>query len=257
MSTPEVRPRGTRLPRTARRSQLLGAAREVFVAQGYHAAAMDEIAERAGVSKPVLYQHFPGKHELYVALIDQHAAEVVEAVRAGLGSTTNNKLRGVGAVNAFFDFIDRENESFRLIFESDLTNDRDVRMRVDSVHQQCGEMIAELIREETGLPADECELLGMGLSGMAHVAARFWLQKGRQMPREEAVRLVAQLVWRGVAGFPRIHEEDDGEGESAVAEPAPFSKPTPFAPRTVTDLTATTERASARVEAGAGESFPS
>ena len=97
MSTPEVRPRGTRLPRTARRSQLLGAAREVFVAQGYHAAAMDEIAERAGVSKPVLYQHFPGKHELYVALIDQHAAEVVEAVRAGLGSTTNNKLRGVCA----------------------------------------------------------------------------------------------------------------------------------------------------------------
>ena len=256
MSTPEVRPRGTRLPRTARRSQLLGAAREVFVAQGYHAAAMDEIAKRAGVSKPVLYQHFPGKHELYVALIDQHAAEVVEAVRAGLGSTTNNKLRGVGAINAFFDFIDRENESFRLIFESDLTNDPDVRERVDSVHQQCGEMIAELIHEETGLPADECELLGMGLSGMAHVAARFWLQKGRQMPREEAVRLVAQLVWRGVAGFPRIHEDDE---QPAEAEAPSLPRHAGFAGKTVTDLTDSaltdgSERAGTRVEARSAES---
>ena len=62
--------RPTRLPRSARRKQLLEAAQEVFVAQGYHAAAMDDIAERAGVSKPVLYQHFPGKLELYLALLD-------------------------------------------------------------------------------------------------------------------------------------------------------------------------------------------
>src|SRR5215469_18651476 len=63
-ATSAARPRGTRLPRQARRRQLLQAAMEVFVARGYHAAAMDEIAERAGVSKPVLYQHFPGKQEL-------------------------------------------------------------------------------------------------------------------------------------------------------------------------------------------------
>ena len=65
--------RGGRLPRSARRKQLMAAAQEVFVAQGYHAAAMDDIADRAGVSKPVLYQHFPGKLELYLALLDKHA----------------------------------------------------------------------------------------------------------------------------------------------------------------------------------------
>jgi len=58
------------MPREARRAQLLDAARTVFVAQGYHAAAMDDIADRAGVSKPVLYQHFPGKLDLYLALLD-------------------------------------------------------------------------------------------------------------------------------------------------------------------------------------------
>jgi len=188
------------------------------VAQGYHAAAMDEIAERAGVSKPVLYQHFPGKRELYLALIEQHSAEVVECLRGAIEGTSDNKQRVAGAMGAFFDFIDRENESFRLIFESDLTNDPDVRSRVEAVNEQCGRMVAELIHEETGRPWAECELIGMGLSGMAHVAARYWLQKGRQMPREEAVRLLAGLTWRGIAAIPLQ------EGQPGYEAPGPADR---------------------------------
>ncbi len=236
MSTPEVRSRGTRLPRTARRSQLLGAAREVFVAQGYHAAAMDEIAERAGVSKPVLYQHFPGKRELYLALVEQHSAEVVECLRGAIENTTDNKQRVAGAMGAFFDFIDRENESFRLIFESDLTNDPDVRSRVEAVNEQCGRMVAELIHEETGRPWAECELIGIGLSGMAHVAARYWLQKGRQMPREEAVRLLAGLTWRGIAAIP-LQEEHGEDGERPTDRSGEQLDDRPNVPPPVTDLT--------------------
>ena len=74
--------KGVRLPRRARRAQLLSAALEVFVAQGYHAAAMDDIAERAGVSKPVLYQHFPGKLDLYLALLDQSCDQIISGRRA-------------------------------------------------------------------------------------------------------------------------------------------------------------------------------
>src|ERR1700720_3780165 len=87
---PDARPRSTRLPRHERRRQLLDAALEVFVSQGYHAAAMDEIAERAGVSKPVLYQHFPSKLELYLALLDESTDALVDTVRTALGSTTDN-----------------------------------------------------------------------------------------------------------------------------------------------------------------------
>src|ERR1041384_121451 len=89
--------RGGRLPRSARRKQLLAAAQEVFVANGYHAAAMDDIAERAGVSKPVLYQHFPGKLELYLALLDQHVEVLGEQVRAAMAETSDNKERVLGA----------------------------------------------------------------------------------------------------------------------------------------------------------------
>src|SRR5678816_857346 len=115
--------RGQRLPRQARRKQLLGAAQEVFVAQGYHAAAMDDIAERAGVSKPVLYQHFPGKLDLYLALLDSSCDAIIDNCRIALSATPDNKLRVQAAIEAFFDYVDEETGAFRLVFESDLTNE--------------------------------------------------------------------------------------------------------------------------------------
>ena len=160
--TEAARPRGTRLPRRARRNQLLGAAQEVFVAQGYHAAAMDDIAERAGVSKPVLYQHFPGKLDLYLALLDQHCESLLQAVRTALASTTDNKQRVEATMDAYFAYVEDEGGAFRLVFESDLTNEPAVRERVDKVTLQCAEAICEVIAEDTGLSKDESMLLAVG-----------------------------------------------------------------------------------------------
>src|SRR5664279_3547515 len=102
--------RGARLPRSARRKQLLAAAQEVFVANGYHAAAMDDIAERAGVSKPVLYQHFPGKLELYLALMDTQAEALSRAVVDALAGTDDNQQRVTASIGAYFEFVDGEGE---------------------------------------------------------------------------------------------------------------------------------------------------
>ncbi|MFB4310511.1 MULTISPECIES: TetR/AcrR family transcriptional regulator [Actinomadura] len=206
-ATPDARPRGTRLPRLARRRQLLGAAQEVFVAQGYHAAAMDEIAERAGVSKPVLYQHFPGKLELYLALLDEHAEALVKIVREALESTTDNKLRVQASMQAFYDFVAGDGEAYRLVFESDLRNVAPVRARVDRANQQCAEMIAQVIAEDTNAPAEEAHLLGMGLVGMAEVSARFWLSQHRTIPKDTAEKIIARLAWRGISGFPRTTDQ--------------------------------------------------
>ena len=96
----EARPRGGRMPRKARRAQLLSSALEVFVAQGYHAAAMDDIAERAGVSKPVLYQHFPGKLDLYLALLDVSCDTIIDNCRRALDSTDDNKSRVAAAMQS-------------------------------------------------------------------------------------------------------------------------------------------------------------
>ncbi len=202
IATSQARQASTRLPRPARRKQLLGAAREVFVAQGYHAAAMDEIAERAGVSKPVLYQHFPGKLELYLALLDESVAELTGAVSAALESTTDNRQRVPATFRAFFDYVSGAGEAFRLVFESDLSNEPAVRARLELAISECGQMVSEFIREDAGVSDDEADLLGMALVGMAQVSARYWLSTERTIGQNTAEDLLARLAWRGISGWP-------------------------------------------------------
>ena len=194
--------RPVRLPRSARRKQLLAAAQQVFVAQGYHAAAMDDIAERAGVSKPVLYQHFPGKLELYLALLDTHCDALIDRVRRAMAATTDNEERVRGATEAYFDFVDHESEAFRLVFESDLRNDPAVRERVERVEQFCIAAITDTIMADTGVSRARAELLAAGLVGAAETAARFWLAGGRKVDKPEAEQLLTALAWRGIASFP-------------------------------------------------------
>src|SRR3712207_7329609 len=91
-SAPAPVRRSSRLPRGARRAQLLQAAQEVLVENGFHAAAMDEIADRAGVSKPVLYQHFPGKRELYLALLEQQVTALTDRDRKSMEGTDDNQI---------------------------------------------------------------------------------------------------------------------------------------------------------------------
>ncbi len=204
--------RRMRLPRDARRTQLLGAALDVFVENGYHAAAMDEIAERAGVSKPVLYQHFPGKLDLYLALLDSSCEEAVDAMRTALAGTEDNKERVAATMAAFYAYVADEKGAFRLVFESDLTNEPAVRERLDRVTTESAALITALIREDTGLPDAQAELLAVSLVGMAQVGARFWLAGDIAVPRDEAVELVSALAWRGISGYPRTETLESAEG---------------------------------------------
>jgi AcrR family transcriptional regulator len=198
--------RAGRMPRPARRQQLLTAAREVFVAQGYHAAAMDDIAERAGVSKPVLYQHFPGKLDLYLALVDTYAEALVEKVREAMAATLDNNARVHNAISAYFDFVDgtgsEEQGAYRLVLESDLRNDPSVRTRVERTGRLVMEAIADTIAADTGLPRPHAELLSVALSGLSETAARWWLDNHQVIPKAEAVRLLEALAWRGISNFP-------------------------------------------------------
>lgn len=199
--------RGVRLPRSARRAQLLAAAQAVFVDRGYHAAGMDEIADRAGVSKPVLYQHFPGKRDLYLALLDSADEQIVAEVLTSMKSSSDNRERVTATISAYFAFVDREGGAYRLVFESDLVNDPQVRSRIAQVQEHCAQAVAEVIRHDTECTQQEAMLLATGVVGMAQVAARHWLADGRAMSQEQAVRLVAELAWRGMRGLPRVVDE--------------------------------------------------
>ena len=193
------------MPRRERRAQLMSSALEVFVAQGYHAAAMDDIADRAGVSKPVLYQHFPGKLDLYLALLDQSCDEIIANCREALESTPDNKQRIATTMDVFYEYVAGASGAFRLVFESDLTNEPAVREHVDRVTSECAAMIAHVIHDDTGLPDDESRLLAVSLVGMAQVSARFWLSDPGRISKSQAAALVSDLAWRGIRGYPLDH----------------------------------------------------
>ncbi|WP_026426146.1 TetR/AcrR family transcriptional regulator [Actinokineospora inagensis] len=203
--------RGARLPRTARRAQLLAAAQDVFAANGYHAAGMDEIAERAGVSKPVLYQHFPGKLELYMALLDKHVDELVRRVTEAMDTTSDNKTRVRGAVAAYFDFVDGESQAFRLVFESDLRGEPLVQDAIERATSASVDAIAATITADASLDEARARLLAVGLVGASQVAARAWLADNRSLPKDEAIGLISNLAWRGIGGGFPFHPHEAHE----------------------------------------------
>ncbi|CAB4608438.1 unannotated protein [freshwater metagenome] len=204
MTSTPIDPLGAkqRLPRDERRAQLLTAALEVFTAAGYHAAAMDEIADRAGVSKPVLYQHFPSKLDLYLAVLDLHVDSLVYTIQRAIASTHDNADRVRATVDAYFNFIEEEGEAYRLLFESDMNVEPAVRERLSRMTYDCAAAVSAIIAADTGIPEEAAMLLGVGLIGTAQFTARYWLERDGRVPRKAAADLVANLQWRGISGYP-------------------------------------------------------
>jgi AcrR family transcriptional regulator len=203
MSTTDIKNESrSRLPRDERRAQLLSAALESFTTSGYHAASMDEIAERANVSKPVLYQHFPSKLDLYLAVLDLHIDSLVFGIQKAIASTRENKNRVTATIDAYFGFIEGEGEAFRLLFESDMSVEPQVRERLERMTYDCAVAVSAVISVDTGLPKDEAMILAIGLIGCAQISARHWLEKGGKIDRTQASALVTSLMWRGISGFP-------------------------------------------------------
>ena len=195
--------KSNRLPRDERRAQLLTAALEVFTAAGYHSAAMDEIADRANVSKPVLYQHFPSKLELYLAVLDLHIDSLVFAIQKAIAEHRSNADRVKATVEAYFGFIDSEGEAFRLLFESDMNLEPQVRERLNRMTYDCAAAVSAVISIDTGLAKEESMMLAVGLIGTVQTTARHWLDRDGKIDRARATELVMNLIWRGISGFPK------------------------------------------------------
>ncbi|HET9875488.1 MAG TPA: TetR/AcrR family transcriptional regulator [Mycobacterium sp.] len=194
--------RGNRLPRDQRRGQLLIAASEVFVDRGYHAAGMDEIADRAGVSKPILYQHFSSKLELYLAVLRRHVENLVSGVRKALRTTTDNRQRLRSAVQAFFDFIEHDGQGYRLIFENDNVAEPQVAMQVRVATESCIDAVFDLVSRDSGLDPHRARMIAVGLVGISVDCARYWLDSDRPISKEEAVDGTVQFAWGGLSHVP-------------------------------------------------------
>ena len=209
------------MAKPARRAQILAIAQELFAREGYHHVSMDDIADRAQISKPVLYRHFPSKLELYLEVVDHRGEALVNAIDGALGSVDVDETRGRevvrAVVRAYVEFVEQAGDSSTLLFESDVTRDSDVRHRVEQASAAAAESICKGLRELAGLPPAHAELLAVALVGLARVAATS-RYRSRDVTIEDTVDLITQLAWRGVAGF--VKDRPDPAGAPTAAERA-------------------------------------
>lgn len=184
----------------------------MFVDRGYHAAGMDEIADRAGVSKPVLYQHFASKLELYLAVLAKHVENLVSGVRQALRTTTDNRQRVRAAVHAFFDFIEHDGQGYRLIFENDYVTEPQVSAQVKVATEACTDAVFDLISHDSGLDPHRARMIAVGLVSISVDSARYWLDNARPITKDDAVEGTVQFIWGGLSHVPLTRSDRAGSG---------------------------------------------
>ncbi len=188
-----------RLTGDERRAQLLAVAGALFADLGYHGLSMEHLADAAGVSKPVLYQHFPSKRELYLALVRETVAQMEAQVRGALDGTTDNRARVHGAIAAYVDFV--EDPRFSLLFgPGGPADDEEVQDLVQTANAHLAGAVGGLIAEDAGLDMPAALLLSSALRGLALEGARWW-REHHDLDKEQAVKLLSRLAWRGIGGF--------------------------------------------------------
>lgn len=191
-----------RLPAAERRMQLLHAARSVFAVEGFQSATMETVASEAGITKPVLYQHFSSKRELFLELLrdvgDRLAADVGGAATAAL--TAEAKV--VEGFAAYFRFLAAYPDDFRLLFGEGVRTDPEFARAVAEVESELAMFIAALI-EIADLTEAERLVLAHGILGMAEATGRHWIAGGMQGDVDALASRVADLAWLGLRGRRR------------------------------------------------------
>jgi AcrR family transcriptional regulator len=182
-----------------RKAQLLAVARKVFGRLGFHNASLDDVAKEAGVTKPILYDHFNSKEALYLSLLDVDAAALEERVRAALVARTGNRERIRASFQAYFDFVDEHPEGFRMVMEEMVGPQDEFRSKVGGVRERIiGEVTDLIVRESRGtIGRTDAVTVSLGLVGMVETVA----QRDPGGPKEErdrAVDVLVALAWRGI-----------------------------------------------------------
>jgi AcrR family transcriptional regulator len=193
---------GARLPASARRAQLLDVARRVFARDGYRGASMDAIAEAAGVTKPVLYQHFPSKHGLYSSLLEAEIGQLTTALERAFDAAGGNEERLRLGFGAYLGFVEAHEDAFRLLFTESLGLDDAFQHRVSRFREWVADRVTAIIRAEAGLPEARARALAVAIVGMAESAATWWLGELRPLPIADLADELAGLAWKGFARYP-------------------------------------------------------
>lgn len=190
-----------RLPAAERRQQLVETALALFADRGLHGTSMDDIAEAAGVTKPVLYQHFRSKRALFTELLDQVSLQLLTAITKATAQATTPREQVELGLTAYFQFVADYHSSFVLLFGDGTRRDEDFASAVTAVENSIADFIAALI--DADLDDEHRQLLAHAIVGMAENASRRWVAAGATTPASVAASRVANLAWAGLRAVHR------------------------------------------------------
>jgi AcrR family transcriptional regulator len=191
-----------RLPAHERRRQLLDTALGVFAAEGFHATSMNDVADAAGVTKPVLYQHFTSKRKLYLELLEDVAARLGEEIAVATAAAGSPHQQVEAGFAAYFRFVAEQRSAYQLLFGGGSRRDPEFADAVRRVEEHLATSIAELI--EADVDPDHRRTLAFGLVGMAEGTSRMWVAEDLDFDPDVLARQVADLAWAGLRAVHRI-----------------------------------------------------
>lgn len=187
-----------RLPAEQRRTQLLEVAIELFAEHGFHATSMEDIADAAGVTKPVLYQHFPSKRALYRELIDEVDAQLTRRLVLATASAATGRERVQEGFAAYFRFVSEHRAAFRLLFGASVRNDPEFTIVAEATIDRLADLIADLIAIDAA--PEHRRTLAHAVVGMAEATSRRVANDEGEDDPDRLARWLAEMAWFGLRG---------------------------------------------------------
>ena len=186
----------TRLSADARREQILDVAIDIFGRAGYYGASMNDIAEAAGVTKPVLYQHFDSKSDLYSALLEEVGNRMLEAIAEATAEAATGREKTEQGFQAYFRWVAHRHDEFMFLFGGSARHDGEFSAQVRRITDEAAAAIAPLISVD--IDAEHRTTLAHALVGLAEGASRRLVGLGREFDPDEIAREVSALAWAGL-----------------------------------------------------------
>ncbi len=189
-----------RLPAAQRRQQLLEVALAVFGRDGFHHTSMNDLAEAAGVTKPVLYQHFGSKRDLYLEVLREAGGRLMTSVGKAIAAAPGPRQQVEAGFLAYFQWVARDRRGFDVLFAGDTRRDPEFLAELGKVETQFAESIAELIAVE-GMTHERRLLLAYGIVGITETTCRHWVAADLDLSAEELAQTASDLAWAGLRGL--------------------------------------------------------
>ncbi|MEK6276583.1 MAG: TetR/AcrR family transcriptional regulator [Actinomycetota bacterium] len=199
-----------------RRAAILDAALDAFSEGGYHETSLDTVAERAGISKALIYEHFSSKRELHGALLETYVGELMERVTEAITDAEAGEQRLRAGADAFLRFVEQRREAWRMLVHN--PGEPDVEASVGRMQEQAAETITELMAADAppdrfDNPAEArlaVEMLAQQLVGALRALANWW-DDHRDVSRERVLETLMEFAW---LGFDRLSQGQRWASES-------------------------------------------